>query len=264
MAVLGFIGMGNMGYAIMKGTKASFKAEDIIFHSNTVEKMKKIASEEGIAYRLSNKEVTREAKYIILAVKPQMFEKVLPEVKENISEESIIISLAPGVTIAQLEKMCGTKRIVRTMPNTPAMVSEGMTGVSYHKDIFTEEEMNVIEKIFTSIGKMRVVDEKMIDAVVCASGSSPAYVFMFMEALADSVVKCGMKRDDAYYFVAQTVLGSAKLMLDTNKHPGELKDMVCSPGGTTIAAVEELEKNGFRKSIFAATEACFNKCKEIK
>lgn len=264
MAILGFIGMGNMGYSIMKGAKNSFKNEDIIFHSNTIKKMEKISKEEGITYKLSNQEVVEEAKYIILAVKPQMFETVLPEIKENIKEESVIISLAPGITIHQLEEMCGTKRIVRTMPNTPAMVSEGMTGVSYDKEFFTEEEIGIIEKIFLSIGKMRVVDEKLIDCVVCASGSSPAYVFMFMEALADSVVKCGMKRDDAYEFVAQTVLGSAKLMLETKKHPGELKDMVCSPGGTTIAGVEELEKNGFRKSLFAATDACFRKCKGIK
>lgn len=264
MAALGFIGMGNMGYAVLKGTQKAFAKEDIIFHSNTMEKMKQIADAEGISYKLSNQEVTAEAKYIILAVKPQMLEKILPELKESITPENVVISLAPGVTIAELEEMCGTKRIVRTMPNTPAMVGEGMTGVSYHKKNFTQEECEVIEKIFSSIGKMSVVEEKLLDAVVCASGSSPAYVFMFMEALADSVVKCGMKREDAYQYVAQTVLGSAKLMLETNKHPGELKDMVCSPGGTTITAVEELEKNGFRKSIFAATDACFHKCKGIK
>lgn len=263
MATLGFIGMGNMGYSILKGVKKSFKNEDVIFHSNNVEKMKKISKEEDVTYKLSNRDVVADAKYIILAVKPQMFNQVLPEIKENINGESVIISLAPGVSIEQLEKMCGTKRIVRTMPNTPAMVSEGMTGVSYHEEFFNDEEKEVIKTIFSSIGKMRVVDEKLIDCVVCASGSSPAYIFMFMEALADSVVKCGMKRDDAYEFVAQTVLGSAKLMQETKKHPGELKDMVCSPGGTTIAGVEELEKEGFRKSIFAATDACFNKCKGI-
>lgn len=263
MALLGFIGMGNMGYSIMKGTKKSFGNHDIIFHSYTIEKMKKIAEEEKITYKLSNEEVVTKAKYIILAIKPQMFQTVLPEIKEYISDESVIISLAPGITISQLEEMCGTKRIVRTMPNTPALVSEGMTGVSYHKEYFTEEDRRIIEKIFSSIGKMRVVDEKLIDCVVCASGSSPAYVFMFMEALADSVVKCGMKREDAYEFVAQSVLGSAKLMLETKKHPGELKDMVCSPGGTTIAGVEALEENGFRKSVFAATNACFDKCKGI-
>lgn len=263
MALLGFIGMGNMGYAIMKGVKNSFHKEDIIFHSNTVEKMKKISGEEDIRYKMSNKEVLEEAKYIILAVKPQMFDKVLPEIKESIRQEHVIISLAPGVTIEQLEQMCGTKRIVRTMPNTPALVTEGMTGVSYDAAIFTEEEKQTVEKIFSSIGKMRVVDEKIIDCVVCASGSSPAYVFMFIEALADSVVKCGMKRDEAYEFVAQTVLGSAKLMLETKKHPGELKDMVCSPGGTTIAGVEALEENGMRKAIFSATRACYEKCKKI-
>ena len=264
MALIGFIGMGNMGYAIMKGVKGSFQKEDILFHSNTIEKMKKISEEEDVRYTMSNKEVLAETKYIILAVKPQMFDKVLPEIRESIRQEHVIISLAPGVTIKQLEEMCGTKRIVRTMPNTPALVTEGMTGVSYNEDIFSEEEKHTVEKIFSAIGKMRVVDEKLIDSVVCASGSSPAYVFMFIEALADSVVKCGMKREEAYEFVAQTVLGSAKLMLETKKHPAELKDMVCSPGGTTIAGVEALEETGFRKSVFSATKACFDKCKGIR
>ena len=125
-------------------------------------------------------------------------------------------------------------------------------------------EIDVINKIFEATGKAKKVDEKLMNSVVCASGSSPAYVFMFIEALADSAVKCGLPRKDAYEFVAQTVLGSAKLMLETGKHPGELKDMVCSPGGTTIAGVAELEKNGFRKAIFEATDACFNKCNNIK
>ena len=150
------------------------------------------------------------------------------------------------------------------MPNTPAMIGEGMTGVCFDENEFDENEIDVINKIFESTGKAKKVDEKLMNSVVCASGSSPAYVFMFIEALADSAVKCGLPRKDAYEFVAQTVLGSAKLMLETGKHPGELKDMVCSPGGTTIAGVAELEKNGFRKAIFEATDACFNKCNNIK
>ena len=264
MFKLGFIGMGNMGSAILNGVSKLYNKDDIVFHSSTKKKMEKISEETGVKFLNNNEEVIKNSKYIILAVKPQMFESVLPQVKENVTQESVVVSLAPGVTIEQLEDMCGTKMSVRTMPNTPAMVGEGMTGVSYNEEFFSQEEKEEIEKIFSSFGKMRVVEEKIMDAVVCASGSSPAYVFMFIEALADSVVKCGMKRSDAYEFVTQTVLGSAKLMLETNEHPGVLKDNVCSPGGTTIAAVEQLENNGFRKALFAASDACYKKCKGIE
>lgn len=262
MAKLGFIGMGNMGYALLKGLKPIF-GEDIIFHRSNREKMLEVAKTEGVSYADNNRTVIENAKYIVLAIKPQMFDSVLEEIRDAITKEHIIISLAPGITLEQLKEKVGEGRVVRTMPNTPAMVGEGMTGIAFDEKSFKDEEVEIITTIFESVGKIKIVNENLIDAVVCASGSSPAYVFMFMEALADSVVKCGMKRDDAYEFVAQTVLGSAKLMLETKKHPGELKDMVCSPGGTTIAGVEGLEKNGFRKAVFEATEACYNKCKGI-
>lgn len=264
MAILGFIGMGNMGTAMLSGVKDIFGKDNIIFHRSSKEKMEEFSIHEGIAFKDNNIGVVQEAKYIILAVKPQMFERVAKEISEYITDNNILISLAPGFTVKQLAEIFKTDRIVRSMPNTPAMVGEGMTGVCFDGDIFSGEEIEDIHKIFESVGKMQVVDEKMMNNVVCASGSSPAYVFMFMEALADSAVKCGMARKDAYTFVAQTVLGSAKLMLETGKHPAELKDMVCSPGGTTIAGVEQLEKNGFRKAVFAATEACFDKCNNIK
>lgn len=264
MAKIGFIGMGNMGYAIAKGLKNSNSKIDIIFHSNTEEKMKRVSTELNIQVAQSNGAVLEHAKYIILAIKPQMFDKVLSEISSFVTSEHIFISLAPGYSIGQLSDMLGTKKIVRTMPNTPALVGEGMTGVSYLDNELTEDEKKLVNDIFSSVGKMKVVDEKYMDSVVCASGSSPAYVFMFMEALADSVVKCGLPRKEAYDFVAQTVLGAAKLMIETEKHPGELKDMVCSPGGTTIAGVEALEKNGLRKALFEATEACYKKCTSIK
>ena len=260
MSKVGFIGMGSMGYSILKGIKDYFFVEDIIFHSNSVDKMKKISEETGVLYVNTNAEVVQASKYIILAIKPQMFDKIIDEISEYSDSEKVFISLAPGFTLEQLQKKLPNAKIVRTMPNTPALVGEGMTGVCYKEEALSNEEKDVIDKIFSSIGKMKLIDEKYMNSVVCASGSSPAYVFMFMEALADSVVKCGLPRSEAYEFVAQTVLGSAKLMLETGKHPGELKDMVCSPGGTTIAGVEELEKNGFRK----ATDACYKKCTNIK
>ncbi len=262
MAILGFIGMGNMGSALLKGTKKIF-GDDIVFHDGSEQRMKEISGQEGVKALKTNSDVVREAKYIILAVKPQIFEEVYGDINKTLTDENIIISLAPGITVEQLKNKINTERIVRTMPNTPAMVGEGMTGICYDERKFTSEEEDVINKIFSSVGRVKKVEEKLIDSIVCASGSSPAYVFMFIEALADSVVKCGMSRNDAYECVAQTVLGSAKLLLETGKHPGVLKDMVCSPGGTTIAGVAELEKNGFRKAIFEATDACFDKCKNI-
>lgn len=263
MATIGFIGMGNMGYALLKGTKRIFE-NDIVFYDGSEERMEQISKQENIQALKTNSDVVLNAKYIILAVKPQVYEKIYDDINKAITDKNIIISLAPGVTVEQLKNKINTERIVRTMPNTPAMVGEGMTGICYDEKIFSKEEQDTITKIFSSVGKVKKVDEKLINSVVCASGSSPAYVFMFMEALADSVVSCGMPRNEAYEFVAQTVLGSAKLMLETGKHPGELKDMVCSPGGTTIAGVAELEKNGFRKAVFSATEACFDKCNNIK
>ena len=246
MDMIGFIGMGNMGTAMLKGAKRTFDGSQIIFHRKSVDKMKKLAEEEKVNYAMSNSEVVEKS------------------INDSLDNDKVIISLAPGFTIAQLKEKIKAGRIVRSMPNTPAMIGEGMTGVCFDENEFDENEIDVINKIFEATGKAKKVDEKLMNSVVCASGSSPAYVFMFIEALADSAVKCGLPRKDAYEFVAQTVLGSAKLMLETGKHPGELKDMVCSPGGTTIAGVAELEKNGFRKAIFEATDACFNKCNNIK
>ena len=142
------------------------------------------------------------------------------------------------------------------MPNTPALVGEGMTGVCYDKALFSDKEKQMIETLFTSFGRMTVVEEKLMDVVVCASGSSPAYVFMFIEAMADAAVAEGMPRAQAYQFAAQSVLGSAKMVLETGKHPGELKDMVCSPAGTTIEAVRVLEKFGLRSAVIEAEKVC--------
>lgn len=265
MAKIGFIGIGNMGYAMLKGTLNRFHASDILFSDVNLERMKSVSDETKVEYVTSNAECVNRSKYVVLAVKPQFFEEVLDSIVNVVTKEHVIISIAPGITISQIKDKLGfDARIVRAMPNTPALVAEGMTGVSYHQSEFSEDEKENIEKIFSSIGKMKVVSEKLMSAVVCASGSSPAYVYMFIEALADGAVKCGMSRQDAYEFVAQTVYGSAKMVLETKAHPGILKDMVCSPAGTTIEAVKELEDNGFRSAILKATDACFKRSENIK
>ena len=199
MAKIGFIGMGNMGYAMLKGALAAFSPSDIIFSSPDREKCERISSETGVRFAESNAECGNNAKYIVLAVKPQMYPTVLKNIVNVVTEESVIISIAPGITIASIKNALGSNiRVVRAMPNTPALIGEGMTGVAYNASDYSFDERDVIDKFFTSFGKVVYVDEKLMDGVVCASGSSPAYVYMFIEALADSVVKYGIKRDHAY------------------------------------------------------------------
>ena len=233
MAQFGFIGMGNMGYAMLNGVLGEFAPGQIIFTTPHKEKCEKISAQTGVKYAESNAECANNAKYIILAVKPQM-------------------------------KLGGSVRVVRAMPNTPALVGEGMTGISYNKEEFTIEERNTIEQFFQSFGEVVTVPEHLMSAVVCASGSSPAYAYMFIEALADSVVKYGIPRQDAYKLAAQTLLGSAKMVLQTGEHPGKLKDNVCSPAGTTIQGVAALEEYGFRNAVIKATDKCYEACTKIK
>ena len=261
MSNIGFIGAGNMGYAMLKGALSSISPENVGVTDRSFDKAESIAHETGVRHFESNADCVKNCKYVVFSIKPQVYENVVDEIRKYVDDSKIIISLAPNVSIEMLNGMFGKNvRVVRLMPNTPALVGEGMTGYCYDDALFNEEEKTFLADLFNSFGKAVKVSEKIMSAVVCASGSSPAYVFMFIEALADSVVKYGMSRDDAYTFVAQTVLGSAKMVLESGEHPGVLKDRVCSPGGTTIRAVEKLEECGLRNALFKATEACYNKC----
>lgn len=261
MSNIGFIGAGNMGYAMLKGALSSISPENVGVTDRSFDKAESIAQETGVRHFESNADCVKNCKYVVFSIKPQVYENVVDEIRKFVDDSKIIISLAPNVSIEMLNGMFGKNvRVVRLMPNTPALVGEGMTGYCYNDALFNEEEKTFLADLFNSFGKAVKVSEKIMSAVVCASGSSPAYVFMFIEALADSVVKYGMSRDDAYTFVAQTVLGSAKMVLESGEHPGVLKDRVCSPGGTTIRAVEKLEECGLRNALFKATEACYNKC----
>lgn len=265
MATIGFIGMGNMGYAMLQGALKCYDKAEIVFADANRQRVMQVYNETGVRFMESNAECVNNAKYIILAVKPQYYSAVIKNIMNIITSNHIIISIAPGITIDALRMELGyDKRIVRAMPNTPALIGEGMTGISYDENQFYQEERSAIEALFHSFGRVKKVEERLINAVVCASGSAPAYVYMFIEALADSAVKYGLPRADAYEFAAQTVLGSARMVLETGKHPGELKDMVCSPGGTTIAAVEALEEYGLRNAVMKASDACYRKCTDIK
>ena len=188
---------------------------------------------------------------------------VINEIKDILPAKQIIVKIAPRKTLEWLAERLGSdKKIVRTMPNTPALVGAGITGVCKN-DLVSDAEFTYVLSLLGSFGLAEAVPEALMDAVVSVSGSSPAYVFMFIEAMADAAVADGMPRAQAYKFAAQAVMGSAKMVLDTGKHPGELKDMVCSPAGTTIEAVRVLEEKGFRSSVMEAMKACTAKAKGL-
>lgn len=257
MAKIGFIGMGNMGHAILKGALKEYPAEEMIFCAKTSETKTKVHAETGVEYTDNNAECANRCKYLVLAVKPQFYEEVLKEIRYMVTPEHVLISLAPGKTIDQLKQNLGNdKRIVRVMPNTPAMIGEGMTGVSVKQGELSGEEMDEIKKLFDACGKTEFIEERLMDAVVCASGSSPAFVYQFIEALADSAVRYGMPRKQAYVFAAQAVKGAAAMVLETGEHPAVLKDQVCSPAGTTIEGVAALEEYGLRNACSKHRKQC--------
>lgn len=262
---LGFIGAGNMAQAIIGGiiSKGIVNKEEIIASAATNKTITKVTEEYGIKTTLDNKEAA-QADMLFLSVKPVYYKQVIDEIKDvAVKESQIIITIAAGKSLEWTGNAFGGRRkIIRTMPNTPALVGEGITAVCPNSNV-TDEELKSAMELFRAFGRAEVVKESMMDAVVAVSGSSPAYVFMFIEAMADAAVAEGMPRAQAHQFAAQSVLGSAKMVLETGKHPGELKDMVCSPAGTTIEAVRVLEKTGFRSSIMECMKECADKSRNM-
>lgn len=262
---IGFIGCGNMGKAMLGALVKSddINLDDLIVSTKSEASAEKINNDFKVKTTTDNKEVAKASDVLFLAVKPYFFKEVIEEVKELVTEDKIIISIAAGVTIYQIEEWFGKKvKVVRTMPNTPALVGEGMSAVCPNKNI-TTEELNYVGGLYNLFGKYEILEEKDFHAFIALCGSSPAYVFMFIEAMADAGVKLGIPRAKAYKLAEQSILGSAKLALETGKHPGVLKDEVCSPGGTTIDAVIDLEKNGFRNTVISAVEKCAEKSKNM-
>ncbi|MCM1184164.1 MAG: pyrroline-5-carboxylate reductase [Roseburia sp.] len=259
---LGFIGLGNMAGAMLGGIlgEGLYARSEIIGSAKTAETAARIAQQYGIETGTDNRRTAREADVIILAVKPIFFPEVIDEIKDIVTGAGkLVISIAAGRSLAWIAERFGAPvRLVRCMPNTPALVGEGCTCVCFQEGTDKADEELALS-MMRSFGRASVLPERLMDAFVGVAGSSPAYVFLFMEAMADAAVQAGMPRAQAYEYVAQSVLGSAKLMLETGKHPGELKDMVCSPGGTTIEAVKVLEEKGFRAAVLDAVEACVNK-----
>ncbi|MBQ1793523.1 MAG: pyrroline-5-carboxylate reductase [Peptostreptococcaceae bacterium] len=262
---IGFIGCGNMGKAMLGSIVKSDNIilENIMVSTKSKTSAQSISLEFGVKASTNNIEVAKNSDIIFLAVKPYFFKEVIEEVKESIKEDAIVISIAAGITIDQIEQWFNKRvKVVRTMPNTPALVGEGMSAICPNKNI-TEEELKYVGELYNLFGKYELLEEKDFHAFIALCGSSPAYVFMFIEAMADAGVKLGIPRAKAYKLAEQSILGSAKLALETGKHPGVLKDEVCSPGGTTIEAVNDLEKNGFRSTVISAIEKCADKSKNM-
>ncbi len=263
---IGMIGTGNMGSAILRGiVDASYvKASQIIAFDASSRRMNELEEDiPGIQLARDCLEVAEKADLIILAVKPIYVKDVIGEIHSALNGKAVL-SIAAGWTVNMLENaLYGTSATyLRVMPNTPALVGEGMTALC-DNTTFSKEDFNYAKGIFDSIGKTKVLPERLFDGVVAVSGSSPAYVYMMIEAMADAAVKEGIPRVYAYEMAAQSVLGSALMVLSSGTHPAALKDAVCSPGGTTIEAVEELERKGFRAAIMDAMDACARKSREL-
>ncbi len=263
--IIGFIGGGNMASAIIGGILQSGLApKEGIIASDKLEEARRLLQERfGVRITEDNRKTAETADILFLAVKPHLFPDVITEIKDSIRSDTLLVSIAAGQSIAAIESRFGREiRLVRAMPNTPALVGAAMSALSPNQNV-CEEELAEVVSIFESFGACEVISETMMDAVVGVSGSSPAYVYMFIEAMADAAVADGMPRAQAYKFAAQAVLGSAKMVLETNTHPGALKDAVCSPGGTTIAAVAVLEEQGMRSAVIKAQRACVEKSREM-
>ncbi len=262
---IGFIGCGNMGKAILGGLIASGQvpASNIWVYTPSANNVAALREQYGINAAQSAQDVAQITDIVFGAVKPGEMLKVLGDIASSLNKDSLVVSIAAGITLDQLATVLGhDRKLVRAMPNTPALVNAGMTSITPNV-LVTPEDIADVVAIFRCFGHAEVVSEAMIHPVVGVSGSAPAYVFMFIEAMADAAVLGGMPRDKAYKFAAQAVMGSAKMVLETGQHPGALKDMVCSPGGTTIEAVRVLEQKGLRSAVMEAMEKCMEKSRQM-
>jgi pyrroline-5-carboxylate reductase len=261
---IGFIGGGNMAEAIIKGMISGGTAAETIIVSEPIEaRRQQLASDYGVKTTADNSQVARSCRTVILAIKPQQSASVCSALKSDISGKHLLVSIMAGVSCSALEGFFSEPvRTVRVMPNTPALVLCGATAIAGGKSA-TEEDMSMVETIFSLVGSCCRVDEKLMDAVTGLSGSGPAYVLTFIEALADGGVKNGLSREAALHLASQTVFGTARLLIETGEHPGRLRDKVTSPGGTTIAGLHALEKGCFRGTVINAVDAAVARSKEL-
>ncbi|MFL5321744.1 MAG: pyrroline-5-carboxylate reductase [Myxococcaceae bacterium] len=262
---IAFLGAGNMAEALIKGLLASGTAnpEDITATGRRSERLEPLAKAYGVKTSLDNLAAARDADVIVLSVKPQAMGKLLTQVAPAIDHRKLVISVAAGVPIAALERKLGAgSRIIRAMPNTPALVGAGACAIAAGESA-TAEDLQLATALFKAVGVCVTTEENLLDAVTGLSGSGPAYIFLIIEALSDAGVKVGLPRYTALELAAQTVLGSAKLLIDTGTHPGSLKDAVTSPGGTAIAGLHTLEAGGLRTTLINAVESATRRAKEL-
>jgi pyrroline-5-carboxylate reductase len=253
---IGFLGAGNMAGALIKGLIHSGVVEPsrIVASDLKPERLKQLEATHGIRTTTDNHALVREVDVLVIAVKPQVVDKVLTAIGPDVKEGTLVVSVAAGVPIAAIEaRLPSWARVVRSMPNTPATALAGATAISAGTHA-TDDDMRIAHALFEAVGRVVTLDESQLDAVTGLSGSGPAYVMLMIEALADGGVKVGLHRDTALMLAAQTVYGSAKLLLETGEHPGRLKDMVTSPGGTAIAGLHTLESGGLRRTLIDAVE----------
>lgn len=263
---IGCIGTGAMGAALMTGVRKKLGENQIALYDKDTEKAGILAKKIQGVVCSSPEDVIKESEIVVFAVKPNVICSVLEEtagfLKNMKSEHPLFVSIAAGVSISSIEKYLPGEAVIRVMPNMPALTGCGMMGISGNTHA-GEEKIKTVSELLSGAGLTDVVPENLMDAVTAVSGSGPAFVFMFIQALADGAVRCGMPRHQALKYASQTVMGSARTVLETGRHPEELKDSVCSPGGTTIDGVQKLEELGFRNSVMKAVEAAFVKSKEM-
>lgn len=265
MTTIGFIGYGNMAQAIAKGiVNAGFTKPSNIFVTDIHPEKKKLAKEQmGFIPTADARQIACEVDVLILAVKPHQYKEVIADFKENLTKDTIVVSIAAGLTISTLETYFEVPvKLVRTMPNTPAMVGSGMTAIMPNQHM-TDVDTALIQTLFSAFGKAEIVVESLIEAVIVTSGSSPAYVYMMIEAMIQGGMNEGMTRETATRFASQAVVGAAKMVLETGIAPNALRDAVCSPNGTTIEAVNYLKDNGFENLVKHAMKACADRSREM-
>lgn len=258
---IGFIGGGNMAEAIIKGM-TSQGARDIFVSEPREDRRKYLQQNYGVNTTASNAETASACNIIILAVKPQKMETVLDEIKKSITAEKTMVSIAAGITLSYLTSRLNTRNIVRVMPNTPALIQEGMSVMSTCGDCVPDKDIRIVKDIFMSIGNLLVLPEKYMDAVTALSGSGPAFIALFIEAMVEGGINEGLNRDDALALAVQTAIGTSKL-LDTGMSPSSLRKMVTSPGGTTAAGFKVFDERGFKDTVIAAIEAATNRATEL-
>jgi pyrroline-5-carboxylate reductase len=262
---VGFVGGGNMGEALIRGLVESnlVPCETIAVTDVRAERTRQLADQYGVRALESNATLVKQADVVILAVKPQIMAPVLREVLPALTNRPLLISLAAGVSTATIQSVLGKyPRLIRVMPNTPALVLQGVTAIAKTPGL-EAEDLETAQEIFAAVGKVVVLDEEQLDAVTGLSGSGPAYVAIVIESLADGGVKMGLDRATAMTLATQTVLGAATLLAETGLHPGALKDMVSSPGGTTIAGIAALEEGGIRTTFIRAVERATLRSREL-